>query len=71
MNENFFAPIGFSLVESVAIITVMLASDIRIDSVIPIFQGAWIQDGSVGARFDFHRVIPLFATDCYEANKGI
>jgi hypothetical protein len=58
MNENVFAPICFSLVESVAIITVMLASDIRVDLVIPILQSARIQDRAVLTWFDVHRVIP-------------
>jgi hypothetical protein len=35
MNENFPAPIGFGLIESIAIITVMLASDIGVDLVVP------------------------------------
>lgn len=58
VNENFFAPICFSLVESVAIITVMLASDIRVDLVILILQSARIRDGTVIIRFDVHHFIP-------------
>jgi hypothetical protein len=58
MHEDVCAPICFRLVEGIAVITVMLASDIRVHLVIPVLQGAGIQDRAVIAWFDVHGFIP-------------